>query len=222
LGPLWKKVRAHYSYCWRPFESKVLTHYNCCLGSFQNNVLTHVVCNNCCWRPLWKQGILHYSCYWGPVWKQGAYTLQLLLSSSCESKVFTHCSCCWGPLWKQSTYTLQFVLGALSMKFESKVRTHFSSCWGPLWKQITFKLQLLLRAPLKAKYLHITVSVVGPFETKIPTCDLLCSTLYKWIISFSPKVRKIYARKTSRGGPKHGGPRQVPRSPSLKHTTACK
>ena len=28
-------------------------------------------------------------------------------------------------------------------------------------------------------------------------------------------------RNTSRGAPKKGGPRQVPRSPSFKHTTAC-
>jgi len=33
---------------------------------------------------------------------------------------------------------------------------------------------------------------------------------------FSPKVRKIYAHSTSRGGT-----RQVPRSPPLKHTTGC-
>jgi len=32
-------------------------------------------------------------------------------------------------------------------------------------------------------------------------------------------MRKIYAHNTSRGAPKKGGPRQVPRSPPLKHTT---
>ena len=74
-------------------------------------------------------------------------------------------------------------------------------------------------APLKAKYLHSTVSVWGSFEIKLLTYDLLCSTLYEWVISFSPQIRKIYMRNTSRGAPKRGGPRQVPRSPPLKHTT---
>ena len=106
------------------------------------------------------------------------------------------------------------------MKFKCRVLTHFSGCWGPLWKQSTFKLQLLLWAPFKAKYLHSTVSAGGPFESRVLTYDLLCSTLYVWIISFSSKLRKIYARNTSRGAPKRGGPRQVPRSPPLKHTTA--
>jgi len=45
--------------------------------------------------------------------------------------------------------------------------------------QITFKLQLLLGAPLNAKYLHITVSVGGAFESGVLTYDLLCSTLYE-------------------------------------------
>ena len=90
------------------------------------------------------------------------------------------------------------------MKFNSRVHIHFSCCWGPLWKQITFKLQLLFGAPLKAKYLHIKISVRGPFESKVLAYDLLCSTLYEWIIRFSPKMRKIYARNTSRGAPKKG------------------
>ena len=108
--------------------------------------------------------------------------------------VFTHYNWCWrplwkqgilyyrfsrGPLWKQSTYTLQLLLGTLC-------------------KQDSYTLQVLLGAPLKAKYQHITVSV-GVFESRIVSYDLLCSTLYEWIISFSAKIRKVSARSTSRG-----------------------
>ena len=54
----------------------------------------------------------------------------------------------------------------LSIKFKSRVLTQFSGGWGPLCKQITFKLQLLLGAPLKAKFLHITISVGGPLKAE--------------------------------------------------------
>jgi len=171
----------------------------------------------------------------GPLWKHSTYTLQLLLGTSLKANNFK-LQLLWGAHWKQGTYTLQllwgpfesrvlthqFLLGAPSMKFKSRVLTHFSGGWGPLWKQITFKLQLRLWAPLKAKYLSITVSVGGGLESRALTYDLLWD---EWLISFSPKVRKIYSRNTSRGGtqkggPKMEGPRQVPRSPPLKHTTA--
>jgi len=52
---------------------------------------------------------------------------------------------------------------------------------------------------LKAKYLYIAVSEGGPFESKVLAYYLLCSTLYEWMISFSPKIRIIYTRNTSRG-----------------------
>ena len=74
------------------------------------------------------------------------------------------------------------------MKFNRRVHAYFSCCWGPF----------------KAKYLHITISVGAPFERKILAYDLLCSTLREWIIRLSPKIRKIYARNTSRGPPKRG------------------
>jgi len=47
--------------------------------------------------------------------------------------------------------------------FESVALAHCSfSCWS-LWKQGTYILKLLLEVPLKARYLHITISVGDPF-----------------------------------------------------------
>jgi len=164
-------------------------------GSFESKVLTQ------------------YNCCWGPLWNQGTCTLRLLVGTSLKARYFTLQLLLWS-LWKQGTYTLQFLLGAPSMKFKSRVLTHFRGCWGPLSKQITFKSQLLLQAPLNAKYLYITVSLGAPLKVRVLTYGLLCSTLYEWIISFSRKVRKIYACNTWKGGP-----RQVPHSPPLKYTT---
>jgi len=59
----------------------------------------------------------------------------------------------------------------------------------------------------------------GPFLSKVLAYDLLRSILYEWIISFLPKMRKIYMQNTSKRVPNKRGLRQVPRSPSLIHTT---
>ena len=187
--------------------------------------------------PLWKQGPYTLQFLLVASLKARYLKITIVVGGSFESKVLTYYNCCWGlfesmkfyiifvvgtplkarclhmimavggGLSKQSTYTLQFLLGAPSMKFKCRVLTRFSGCWGPLWKQSTFKLQLLLGAPFKAKYLHSAVSVGVPFESRVLTYDLLCSTLYVWIISFSSKLRKIYARNTSRGDPQKGGAR---------------
>jgi len=133
--------------------------------------------------------------------KANTVKLQLLLWAPLKAK-YLHIAVSVGALWKQSTYTLQFLSAA------------------PL-KANHLQIAVPVGTPLKVKYLHITVSARGPFESRVLTYDLLCSTLYEWIISFSSKIRKIYTGNTSQGAPKKGGPRQVPRSPPLKHTTAC-
>jgi len=152
-------------------------------GTFGNKVLEH---SNCCWDPFGSKLLAHYNCCWSSLWKQGTCILQLLL----------------GSLWKHGAYTLQLLL---RVPLKTKA-VGGSSCWWSLWKHITFKLQLLLGAPLKGKYLHISVSLGGPFESRVLTYDLLCSTLYELIIGFSRKIKKIYACNTSRKGPQKEGP----------------
>jgi len=45
-------------------------------------------------------------------------------------------------------------------------------------------------------YLHTTVAVGGPFEGKVMNYDVVRKILFERIISFSPKMRNIYARNT--------------------------
>jgi len=71
---------------------------------------------------------------------------------------------------------------------------------GPL-KIDYLQIAVAVGVTLKAKYLHNTVSAGGTFESRVLTYDLLCSTLYEWIIGFSPKKKKIYTRNTRKGPP---------------------
>jgi len=41
------------------------------------------------------------------------------------------------------------------------------------------QIAVAVGAPLEVKYLHSTVP--GPFESRVLTYDLLCSTVYEWI-----------------------------------------
>jgi len=79
---------------------------------------------------------------------------------------------------------------------------------GPL-KTEYLQATVSFGAPLKVDYLQIAVVVVGgPFESKVPayysffwgsfeniilTYDLLCRTLYKWIISFTKNKENLHA-----------------------------
>ena len=164
-----------------PFEASWIHITVAVGGPFASRLLTHCSFFEAPAMKFKSRVLTHFSGCWGPLWKQIPW----------------NCSCCWGPLWKQSTCTLVFV--------------------GALWKQSTYTLQFLSAAPLKAnylqiavpvgtplkvKYLHITVSARGPFESRVLTYGLLCSTLYEWMISFSSKIRKIYMRNMSRGAPR--------------------
>jgi len=82
--------------------------------------------------------------------------------------------------------------------FESKVFTHCSCYWGPLRKQSSLLYVTVAVVPhWRQGTLHITVAIGGPFEGRVLNYDVVRNTLR---------------------GLKKGGPRQVPRLPSLKHT----
>ena len=85
--------------------------------------------------------------------------------------------------------------------FEGRIFTHCGCCWGPFWSRVPAYYSCCW----------------GPLW-KQSTYNLLWCMVYELIMSFSPKMRKIYTRNTSvrlLSGPL----RQVPRSPPLKHTT---
>ena len=151
------------------------------------------------WAPFESKVLTHYNCCLGLLSKQGPHTL--LFGAPLKAR-YLHITIAGGGLWKQSTYTPQFLLGVPSMKFKSRVLTHFSAFWGPFESNVPAYYSFWSR----------------PFESRVLANALLCSTSYEWIITFSSKVRKIYARITWRGGQK-GGARQVPPMPPLKHTS---
>ena len=79
---------------------------------------------------------------------------------------------------------------------------------GSLVKQSTCTLQLLLGAPLKADLptyiLQLLLGSPLKFEGRVLNYDVVRKILYERIITFSPKMKNIYARNTFKGPLKSG------------------
>ena len=138
----------------------------------------------------------------GSLWKDGTCTLQLLFGSPLKA-YYLHIAVAVGGRSESKVQYLHIKVAA-GGPFEIKVLTHHSCYWGPFASRILTHYGFCRE----------------PLWKQSTSYDLLCSTSYEWIINFSSKIRKIYARNTSKGASKKGGgPRQVPRLPPLKHTT---
>ena len=74
---------------------------------------------------------------------------------------------------------------------------------------------MLLGTLLKAKYIHIIKAIGRPLKWEYLLMIFFWKILHEWIMSFSPKVRKIFALNISRGGPKRGGGEASASLPSL-------
>ena len=95
----------------------------------------------------------------GSLLESKAFYITVAVWGPFESKVLTHVNFCLGPLWKYDTYTLQLLLATFENKVGySHTTVSFRGPFNEVWKQSTYTFQWLLGAPLKVKYLHITVT----------------------------------------------------------------
>jgi len=112
----------------------------------------------------------------------------------------THCNCCWSPLWKQNTNTIQLLRAPLKAGYLQYILQLL--LLGASLKARNLHITVAIGGNFeKAEYLHITVVIGSPFESRVLTYDQLRS-IFEWVIRFSPKLRKRYARNTSRGATK--------------------
>ena len=149
--------------------------------------------------------LAHYSFFKAPSVESksrvGYLHISVAVGGPFESRLPSNCSCCWGA-------------------FESKVPAYYSFCRGSFESRVLTH-HSFFKGPFESKLPSNCSCCWGPFESKVPphyifcrgplwkqsTYDLLCNTLYEWIVSFSSKIWKFYVRNTSRGSPQKGGAR---------------
>ena len=174
--------------------------------------------NQWSWGALWMKSAYTLQLLYGPLWKQSS----LLIHYNCcwallNARYLTHCTCYWGPLWKRSEPTCTFQL----------------LLWS-LWKQRTYAMQLLLGALVKQSTctLQLLLGPRGKQSSLLTHCSCSWGALWRqstelWCGSenirwadnkFFTKNEEYLHANSLRGALKRGG-QQVPRLPSLKHTT---
>jgi len=126
----------------------------------------------------------------GPPWILKISTKKVVFLVSTWKNKFHHF---WPPLEK-------FWKNPLVAPLEKTIRRPCIRLRNTLRKSFVH-ITVVVRGPFesRAAYLHIAVDLRGPFEGRVVNYEAVPRILYELIINSSPKMRKIYGRNILRG-----------------------